>query len=141
MRGKRYGRRGKRPSKPVSLNLRTYRLVQSAFKRAGGDRQALRQWVSLLLQENLGLNCKYCTTELKLSNVSLDHVLPISRNGQNLQANLQLICRRCNMAKGAFTHEEFCDLVASCGKHDPYMRQYLYSRLCAATRVFRRWKR
>lgn len=135
--------RGKKrkPFKIVSINQRTYRLVATAYKRAGGSKEQLSKWVSGLLATGLGLPCIYCRVALQLDNVSLDHKVPLSRGGANVEENLQLVCRRCNGAKGSFTNEEFAALVAACASFDRYMKQYLYSRLMAATRVFRRWKR
>lgn len=50
--------------------------------------------------------CTYCGTQLG-KNYHIDHMLPVSRGGTNDLDNLQLLCPKCNMQKGAMTHEEF----------------------------------
>lgn len=49
--------------------------------------------------------CAYCACHLDAYHI--DHKTPISRGGGNEIENLQLTCGRCNMRKGAMTHEEF----------------------------------
>src|SRR5690242_6101955 len=106
-------RRSRAGAKPVSRNLRVYRLVATALKRAGGDKEKLREWVGFLVDTTLGANCFYCGVLLALANISLDHKVPVSRGGANTQENLQAICRRCNQAKGSFTDKEFDAIVRS----------------------------
>lgn len=45
-----------------------------------------------------GYACLYCGSE---SNLSIDHVFPVSRGGDNHPDNLQTLCRDCNSRKGA----------------------------------------
>ena len=45
-----------------------------------------------------GYACLYCGSE---SNLSIDHVFPVSRGGDNRPDNLQTLCRDCNSRKGA----------------------------------------
>lgn len=60
--------------------------------------------IARLLEQQRGL-CTYCTAELPPYHV--DHKLPVARGGTNAEHNLHLTCPRCNMRKGALTHEEF----------------------------------
>ena len=41
--------------------------------------------------------CKLCGSE---ENLEIDHIRPISKGGTNKLSNLQILCKRCNMAKG-----------------------------------------
>ncbi len=50
--------------------------------------------------------CLYCGKELHRSQLTRDHVLPVSRGGANLWANCVTACRRCNNRKGSRTPEE-----------------------------------
>lgn len=50
--------------------------------------------------------CAYCG-ELLSGPYHIDHKTPVSRGGTNDVSNLHLTCPRCNMKKGAMTHEEF----------------------------------
>jgi 5-methylcytosine-specific restriction endonuclease McrA len=45
-----------------------------------------------------GYACLYCGSE---SNLSVDHIFPVSRGGGNDPDNLQTLCRDCNSRKGA----------------------------------------
>ena len=48
--------------------------------------------------ERDGYSCTYCGSK---SDLTIDHVHPVSLGGSNHQANLQTLCRRCNCSKGA----------------------------------------
>ena len=50
--------------------------------------------------------CAYCRTMLS-EKFHVDHKQPVSRGGKNDIENLQFTCPRCNIQKGAMTHEEF----------------------------------
>lgn len=50
--------------------------------------------------------CAYCGSYLN-GRFHVDHKVPVSRGGTNDSENLQYTCPRCNMLKGAMTHEEF----------------------------------
>lgn len=55
--------------------------------------------------------CKYCGIGLHEVEAEFDHIIPISRGGQNATANLQLICKRCNRAKLKSTEVEFMEWI------------------------------
>lgn len=49
--------------------------------------------------------CEVCgSTEAPFE---IDHIMPYSRGGTHDRANLQLLCKPCNRAKGARTMEEW----------------------------------
>lgn len=50
--------------------------------------------------------CVYCGSDLGI-NFHLDHIQPISRNGDNSLKNLQLLCPTCNLSKNNKTDEEY----------------------------------
>lgn len=50
--------------------------------------------------------CQYCGCTPGKSNLTLDHVLPRSRGGQNTWENIVAACRRCNQRKGCRTPDE-----------------------------------
>ncbi len=47
--------------------------------------------------------CQYCGKHFNTSELSLDHVLPRSQNGQSTWTNLVCCCVRCNARKGGRT--------------------------------------
>ncbi len=62
--------------------------------------------------DDMGFVCAYCMARpLELSEIHLDHRLPISRGGINHPQNLAVCCARCNMSKGAMNDVDFQDLI------------------------------
>ena len=57
--------------------------------------------------ERDGLRCVYCDDDLTNAEVHLDHVIPESQGGPTTYNNLQVTCRKCNLAKGVLTEGEF----------------------------------
>lgn len=51
-----------------------------------------------------GYKCVYCGS---LNNLSLDHLMPVSRGGEDIPSNLVTCCRGCNSSKNAKTPEEW----------------------------------
>lgn len=51
--------------------------------------------------------CFYCGKLLTRNTFQLDHKIPISRGGNNLDKNLVVACKICNLKKGTLTSKEF----------------------------------
>lgn len=51
--------------------------------------------------------CMYCGVALNRNNLSIDHIHPLDRGGQDTAANLQATCRYCNSRKRNQTDAEF----------------------------------
>lgn len=49
-------------------------------------------------------SCIYCNSK---ENLTLEHLTPISRGGQNTLNNVSVSCRPCNNKKRTLTHEEY----------------------------------
>jgi len=54
----------------------------------------------------LNWTCQLCGKQLSPQDVTMDHIVPISRGGTNDLYNLQPLCMSCNAKKGARTMEE-----------------------------------
>ena len=54
-----------------------------------------------------GNHCVFCDEDLTGAEVHLDHIIPESKGGTTTYDNLQVTCRRCNLAKGVLTEAEF----------------------------------
>lgn len=52
------------------------------------------------------MTCQYCGEKKSLKSLTLDHVLPKSRGGQNTWENLVAACHDCNIKKADRTPEE-----------------------------------
>jgi 5-methylcytosine-specific restriction endonuclease McrA len=57
--------------------------------------------------ERDGLRCVYCDEDLADAEIHMDHVIPESQGGETTYNNLQVTCRKCNLAKGVLTESEF----------------------------------
>jgi 5-methylcytosine-specific restriction endonuclease McrA len=54
-----------------------------------------------------GIHCVYCDEDLSESEIHMDHVIPESQGGETSYSNLQVTCRKCNLAKGVLSESEF----------------------------------
>ena len=59
--------------------------------------------------ERDGLHCVYCDEDLSAAEIHMDHVIPESQGGTTDYNNLQVTCRKCNLAKGVLSEHEFSD--------------------------------
>ena len=57
--------------------------------------------------ERDGYYCVYCDEDLRDAEIHIDHVIPESKGGPTSYDNLQVTCRKCNLAKGVLTESEF----------------------------------
>jgi 5-methylcytosine-specific restriction endonuclease McrA len=69
--------------------------------------------------------CMYCGLHFRVSELTRDHITPISRGGRDTWMNVVTACRRCNNHKGGRTPEEAkVQLVAVPFK--PTYAEYIY---------------
>jgi 5-methylcytosine-specific restriction endonuclease McrA len=59
--------------------------------------------------ERDGKWCVYCDEDLSDKEIHLDHVIAESKGGETTYTNLQVTCRKCNLAKGVLTELEFTE--------------------------------
>lgn len=59
------------------------------------------------LQKNEILKCIYCDKQLTDENATSDHIVPISKKGNNCQVNLVVSCRKCNCDRGNMDFSRF----------------------------------
>jgi 5-methylcytosine-specific restriction endonuclease McrA len=57
--------------------------------------------------ERDGYRCVYCDEDLSGAEIHMDHVIPESAGGPTTYDNLQVTCRKCNLAKGVLAESEF----------------------------------
>lgn len=62
-----------------------------------------------MYEDQRGL-CAYCEVPL-FANFHIDHMLPVSRNGESRWENYALACPACNLSKGKKTAEEFMEYL------------------------------
>lgn len=69
--------------------------------------------------------CLYCGEEFSSQQLTRDHIIPSSRNGDESWSNSATACRRCNTAKGNQTPEEWGRLLLAV-PYTPNWAEYLY---------------
>lgn len=52
-------------------------------------------------------HCAYCGRGLKFAEMTVDHVMPLSKGGNSGMTNYLPACRKCNSRKSNFTLEEY----------------------------------
>lgn len=65
-----------------------------AKRRNAEGKFTLEEWQEILKKNNF--QCIMCGTK---ANLSIDHIIPLSKNGTNYVWNLQPLCRSCNSRK------------------------------------------
>ncbi|MBO6555246.1 MAG: HNH endonuclease [Pseudomonadales bacterium] len=68
--------------------------------------------------------CLYCGNEFKECDLSRDHVIPVSRGGQDSWTNVVTSCKRCNARKGNLLLDE-CSLELLALPYRPNHAEYL----------------
>lgn len=64
-----------------------------------------------------GLACCYCGTTCEESQLTLDHLKPYSKGGNNEASNLVTCCQKCNSSRGNRSYTKFAASVASYLNH------------------------
>ena len=83
---------------PSVVRLRQYVSVRRRRQPPG-----LRR-LRILIRD--GFRCQYCGERKNPVELTLDHILPRSRGGDNSAINVVTACRSCNQRKGSRTPEE-----------------------------------
>lgn len=88
------------PSTSINLPnvIRLVRYVRTPQRRFAFSKR------NIFLRDNF--TCQYCQKKISAKDLTLDHILPQSRDGENSWDNLVTSCRSCNVQKGDRTPEE-----------------------------------
>jgi hypothetical protein len=76
-----------------------------------------------------GLRCRYCGKICDISEVALDHAVPLSRGGSPLLSNIEMPCQNCNSQKGEREPWEFEALLVFLETKIPMARPGLLKQL------------
>lgn len=94
-------------------SVNTDRTRASGQRRRGRLRASTdhftRDDMTRLCATQMGL-CHYCKrqmTDRGRLQMTVDHLIPLSRGGDNSPVNIALACRQCNLKKGSQTDDEF----------------------------------
>ncbi len=76
----------------------TGRLYRQTKRASANYEDALteNEWIKILNKSNH--QCVNCGCS---ENLTMDHIIPISKKGRHVRQNIQVLCRSCNSSKGA----------------------------------------
>ena len=66
-----------------------------AERRKARELRKTRWWQ----QKTAAGTCHYCNRKVGIKNLTMDHVIPLSRGGRSTKGNLVPCCKQCNTAK------------------------------------------
>jgi 5-methylcytosine-specific restriction enzyme A len=78
-------------------------------RRKGRELRKSRWWQNKIAN---GGSCYYCANFLAKDQITMDHVIPISRGGKSTQGNIVMACRSCNQAKESMTIMEWDEYLS-----------------------------
>jgi 5-methylcytosine-specific restriction endonuclease McrA len=93
-----------------AAKVRMWNKLRLHRQRGGGPMPEPAVMGAMLCEQEA--QCTYCRAVLGAS-FHIDHKTPVSRDGGNEEANLQLLCPACNIDKRARTHEEYLAVLAA----------------------------
>ena len=78
---------------------------EEIFRIEKGKARKLRksQWWSQKIHESV---CHYCGGKFKSEEMTMDHIVPISRGGKSAKNNIVAACKTCNSKKKYYTPAE-----------------------------------
>lgn len=118
--------------------LRKISTLKSSLKRRSYDCGVIFDITSKDLKELFlefyGKECRYCDKILRINTIVCDHIVPLSKGGDSIKENLQLICRSCNSRKGPLNEKDFLNIVKWISKQSIEVKQYLLRKLAKGGR-------
>ena len=99
---KEYTERKKENDRQWNKNHREYRNYMDMIRRMKlkeiEGNFTLEEWQNK--KNEFDFICPLCNRKEPEIKLSIDHIVPISRNGTNWIANIQPLCKNCNSSKG-----------------------------------------
>lgn len=80
-------------------------MEESNYRKEKAQARKLRQsqWWQKKISEGI---CHYCGGKFDFKNMTMDHIVPISRGGKSAKGNIVPSCKKCNTNKKYYTPAE-----------------------------------
>ena len=94
---------GLHPLVKVGVAILLWKALQALSDEDFGDGEFPRRFRDEFREEHIerhGSYCPACDSTVPFENLSVDHIVPMSRGGRTSRANAAILCRRCNSRKG-----------------------------------------
>lgn len=91
------------------------------------------------IREALNGPCPYCNNAFGVKDFSLDHMIPVSREGSIGLSNLRVCCYPCNKLKGNMTDKEYLRFRTFMDTMPEVVRRSVFSRMKAGASMFVRF--
>ncbi len=116
------------------LMTKIYALKQSLKKRSIENNVKFDisiQEIKELFYNAYGKKCIYCNKKiLTVKTIVCDHIVPLTKGGQSVKKNLQLICKTCNTRKGPLSEWDFLTILNLVNKlESKEAKEYLLRKL------------
>lgn len=98
-------------------------------KKYGRDTHITVGMLRELAKTVIGTLCPYCGTVIDHKNISMDHIVPLSRGGNSEIENTQLICITCNKQKDKLFDYEFKELKKLIDSFSDESKKYINKKL------------
>ena len=102
-----YGDRGRRSYCSISCYKKASNKIEKGKRRARLRNNKYELVNAMLIYRRDKGKCQICGKKvkfykntLKSNSAQLDHIIPLSCNGEHTYRNIQLVCRTCNLFKG-----------------------------------------
>lgn len=95
------------------------KLCNQPAKAAASKKRKVTSSTLMEMLHSQGFKCNLTGQPLSPANMTLDHIVPLSRGGVHDISNAQIILDVVNKAKGTMTNEEFIALCHQVAKANP----------------------
>jgi hypothetical protein len=83
-------------------------IVVVALKYSGKNiKRRTSGFAKEFVKKNRNSTCLYCGNKLTMKNATADHIIPISKGGNNSQVNMIVCCKSCNEERGNIKFEKY----------------------------------
>jgi len=110
------------------------RILVVAYKKYGHKIMSVARVIKTISKT---ITCPYCKQIVPPLEISLDHIIPKSRGGNDSLSNLQYTCLSCNIMKGNLLDDEFRLLLQFLETVSKEMSMAVRRRLRAAGYMYR----